>query len=266
MTTADGAHRLRELILEMALAARTSHIGSSLSIADILAVLYLDVLPRSSADVADQHRFLLSKGHAASALYGALALSGRLDADDVVAAYCRNGGHLPGHPERTVPGVEVNAGSLGHGLALAVGLALADRLDGSPRRTYCLVGDGELNEGSIWEAAALAAHLRLGSLTLVVDANGLQGLGDVEEIVSLEPLADRFAAFGWDVLEVPGHDHARLREAFDARGERPTCVVARTVKGYGVDFMEGDFRWHYTSLREHDRERVMAALARGRAA
>jgi transketolase len=261
-TTQEQAERLREVILEMALRARSCHIGSSLSIADILAVLYFDVLRRE----ARPDRFMLSKGHAASALYAVLALAGDLDLDEVVHRYCADGGRLGGHPERSVPGVEITAGSLGHGPALAVGAALADRLDGLDRRTFCLVGDGELNEGSVWEAAALAAQLRLGAVTLIVDANGLQGLGAVSEIVALEPLADRFANLGWWVADVPGHDHGALTAALREPRTRPGCVIARTVKGYGVDFMEDDFRWHYRSLRPGDREHVFAALHRTRRA
>jgi transketolase len=260
-TSVEQAERMRELILEMAIRARSAHIGSSLSIADILAVLYFDVLRR---DRPRPDRFLLSKGHAASALYAALALAGDLDEDAVVSGYCADGGRLAGHPERSVPGVEITAGSLGHGPAVAVGLALADRIDGSDRHTFCLVGDGELNEGSVWEAVALAAQLELGSMTLVVDANGLQGLGSVDDIVTLEPLADRFTSFGWWVADVPGHDHAALAAALSIRDRRPVCVIARTVKGYGVDFMEDDFRWHYQSLRETDRERAFCALRRTR--
>jgi transketolase len=259
--TRERAERMRELILEMAIRARSAHIGSSLSIADILAVLYFDVMRR---DRPRPDRFLLSKGHAASALYAALALAGDLDESEVISGYCADGGRLAGHPERSVPGVEITAGSLGHGPAVAVGLALADRIDGSDRRTFCLVGDGELDEGSVWEAAALAAQLGLGSMTLIVDANGLQGLGSVGGIVNLEPLAERFASFGWWVADVPGHDHDALAAALSVHDRRPGCVIARTVKGYGVDFMENDFRWHYRSLRETDRERVLTALRRTR--
>jgi transketolase len=260
--THEQAERLRELILEMALRAKSCHIGSSLSIADILAVLYFEVLRRGPR--AD--RFMLSKGHAASALYAVLALAGDLDRDEVVQRYCADGGRLGGHPERSVPGVEITAGSLGHGPALAVGAALSDRLDGHDRRTFCLVGDGELNEGSVWEAVALAAHLRLGAVTLIVDANGLQGLGAVDAIVSQEGTAERFASLGWWVADVPGHDHAALSAALREPRERPGCVIARTVKGYGVDFMEDDFRWHYQSLRPGDRDHVFAALHRTRRA
>jgi transketolase len=245
----------RRLVIESAIAAGTCHIGSSLSIVDLLAVLYADVLP-----APEPHRFLLSKGHAASALYATLAASGILDPDEVVAGYCSDGGTLPGHPERGLPGVEMTGGSLGHGPAIAAGMALADRHDGSPRRTFCLVGDGELNEGSVWEAVALAGHLRLGNLTLVVDANGLQGLGTTAAVLDLEPLAPKLSAFGFDVRVASGHDHDELGMALRASGERASAVIARTVKGHGVSFMEGELMWHYRTLREDDRARVMSEL------
>jgi transketolase len=262
----DKAYELRRLILEIALGAGTCHIASSLSIADVLAVLYFgdhhELGRRADGEPGD--RFVLSKGHAGSALYGALAMSGVFDSERLVAEYCRDGGSFGGLAERGLPGVEASGGSLGHGLAIAVGQALADRLDGDERRTFCLLGDGELNEGSVWEAAALAAHLDLGSLTAIVDANGLQALGPLEQIVRYEPLAAKFESFGWSVHEVDGHNLEALADALAARASAPTCVIARTVKGKGVDFMEGDYLWHYGSLKPHDRERVLAALERGR--
>ena len=254
MTSEERARAARRIVIEAALAAGTCHIGSALSIVDALAVLHADVLP------AGPHRFLLSKGHAASALYATLAVEGVLERDEVVGAYCANGGRLAGHPERGVPGVEITGGSLGHGPAIAVGLALADRHAGTGTRTFCLVGDGELNEGSVWEAIALAGHLALGDLTLVVDANGLQGLGTTADVLDLEPLGPKLEAFGWRAEIVDGHDHDGLRAALQSRGERPTAVVARTTKGHGVGFMEGELMWHYRSLRESDRERVLAEL------
>jgi transketolase len=247
-TSVERAQAARRLVLEAALAAGTAHIGSSLSIVDILAVLYADVL-------GDRHRFLLSKGHAASALYSTLAVAGVLE--DVPDEYCRDGGALAGHPERGVPGVEMTGGSLGHGPAIGVGLALADR----SRRVFCLVGDGELNEGSVWEALALAAHLRLSNFTIIVDANGLQGLGTTADVLDLEPLVPKLEAFGWKVRAVDGHDHDALRAALRPCGTHPTAVVARTVKGNGVSFMEGELMWHYRSLKPEDRERVMAELS-----
>jgi len=249
------ADAVRRLVLEQALASGSCHIGSSLSLVDILTVLYFRTLRAGEGD-----RFLLSKGHAAAALYAVLARTGTLDERAVVAGYCRDGGSLTGHPERHVPGVEVTAGSLGHGVAVALGYALADRGDGRDRRTYCLVGDGELNEGSIWEAVALAGHLAPPGLCLIVDANGFQGLGPVADVLSLEPLAGKFRAFGWAVDEVDGHDHAALERRLGGPRMRPTAIVARTVKGYGVPALEGQFLSHYRSFRPHERDLLFAGL------
>jgi transketolase len=249
------ADAVRRIVLEAALAAGTCHIGSSLSIVDILTVLYFRTLRAGAGD-----RFLLSKGHAASALYAVLARTGTLDEREVVAGYCSDGGWLPGHPERHVAGVDLTAGSLGHGVAVALGYALADRADGRDRRTYCLVGDGELNEGSIWEAVALAGHLAPPGLCLIVDANGFQGLGPVSDVVSLEPLAGKFRAFGWAVDEVDGHDHGALERTLGGGRVRPTAIVARTVKGYGVPVLEGQFMSHYRSFRPHERDLLLAGL------
>jgi transketolase len=257
--SAQRAEAARRTVLDAALAAGTCHIGSALSIVDVLAVLYADVLPRAGAE---PHRFLLSKGHAATALYATLAAAGVMDAGEVVAGYCADGGHLAGHPERGVPGVEMTGGSLGHGPAIAVGTALADRHAATGRRTFCLVGDGELNEGSVWEAIALAGHLGLGDLTLVVDANGLQGLGPTADVVDLEPLLPKLSSFGWDAREVGGHDHDALASALGAPGsDRPVAVVARTTKGHGISFMENELMWHYKSLKAADRPRIEAELA-----
>jgi transketolase len=261
--SAQRAETARRLVIEAALQARTCHIGSALSIVDVLAVLHADVLPSGPAP---GHRFLLSKGHAASALWATLAAAGRIDPDDFVTGYCADGGAYAGHPERGVAGVEMTGGSLGHGPAIAVGLALADRHAATGRRTFCLVGDGELNEGSVWEALALAGHLRLGGLTVIVDANGLQGLGRTEDVVDLEPLLPKLEAFGFEAVAVGGHDHAALAPALDVAGERPRAIVARTTKGHSVDFMEDELMWHYRSLKPEDRDRVMAALDRGVAA
>jgi transketolase len=260
VTRADAARRL---VLESAIAAGTCHIGSSLSIVDVLAVLYADVLP---AGPGAGHRFLLSKGHAASALYATLAQAGVMDAGEVVAGYCADGGHLHGHPERGAPGVEMTGGSLGHGPAIAIGTALADRHAGTGRRTFCLVGDGEMNEGSVWEAIALAGHLALDNLTLIVDANGLQGLGRTADVLDLDRLVPKLEAFGWHASDVAGHDHAALAGALAVRPGRPAAIVARTTKGHGVSFMEDELMWHYKPLREADRERVMAELDRRAAA
>ena len=249
------AQAARRLVIEAAVAAGSCHIGSSLSIVDVLAVLYTDVLPEGD------HRFLLSKGHAASALYASLAAAGMFEPAEVVSGYCSDGGLFPGHPERGIPGVEMTAGSLGHGPAIAIGFALADRHDGSDRRTFCLIGDGELNEGSVWEAISLGGHLGLGNLILIVDANGLQGLGTTAEITDLEPLGEKLAAFGWDVTEVPGHDHDALREVLGTpTTDRPRAVIARTVKGYGWRSMENEVMSHYKSIPASERDFVLAEI------
>jgi transketolase len=244
----ERARAARRTVIEAALAARTAHIGSSLSIVDLLAVLYSDVL-------TDDDRFLLSKGHAASALYATLAAHGKLDPEQVVNGYCSDGGEFAGHPERGVAGIEMTGGSLGHGPAIGVGLAMAGC------RTFCLVGDGELDEGSVWEAIALAGHHELSNLTLMVDANGLQGLGTTGDVLDLEPLLPKLASFGWHVSEVDGHDHDALRRVLGfTPSVKPHAVVARTTKGYGVSFMENELMWHYKSLRPEQRDEVLAAL------
>jgi len=256
VTVAADALRIRELIVRMATAAGTAHVASALSIADILAVVYRGGV----VDPLGGDRFLLSKGHAASALYAALAVAGAIDPEEAVDGYCRDGGALAGHPERGTPGVEMTGGSLGHGPAIAVGAALADRLDDIPRRTLCLIGDGELDEGAVWEAVMLAGRLCLGSLTLMVDANGLQGLGRTAESEDPAPLAARMGAFGWDAEVVDGHDHDALAAALARRGGRPRCLVCRTVKGRGVAEIEDTVRGHYRSFRPGDLDRLLAGL------
>ncbi|MEA2322020.1 MAG: transketolase, partial [Solirubrobacteraceae bacterium] len=203
MTTDDRAYEIRELLLELALRAGTCHIGSALGIADILAVAYFDVIGDDT--------FILSKAHAGSALMATLALRGTVDREQLVREYCQDGGAFGGHAERGVPGVEVSGGSLGHGLPIAVGRALADRLDGRVRRTFCLMGDGETDEGSVSEAAALAGRLGLDRLVGIVDANGHQGLEADPAPDRWERFEARFAAVGWDVVQVDGHDHDELR-------------------------------------------------------
>lgn len=265
MRTKRHAAEIRELIVELALGAGTCHIGSSLGIADILAVLFFDLMPVDrdvpAGPLADT--FILSKAHAGSALLSALALRKTVDRERLAREYCRDGGAFGGHAERGTPGVELTGGSLGHGLAIALGRVLADRLDGRPRRTYCLMGDGETDEGSVWEAAAMAGRLGVEQLIAIVDANGHQGLDRVLSADYWARLVVRFESVGWDVVRVDGHDHAALREALSVTGSRPRCVIAHTVKGKGLPFMEGRFDSHYRSLQPGDREEVLAALRAG---
>jgi len=243
--------------------AGMGHIGGDLSATDILTVLYGAVL-RVDPDRPDdpgRDRFIMSKGHASGALYTTLAHSGFFPEEEL-QTFMQPLSRLNGHPpRRKVPGVEASTGPLGHGLPIAVGAALASRLDDAPWRVYVLTGDGELQEGSNWEAAMAAGHFGLDRLVLTIDRNGLQLAARTEETMGLEPLADRWRAFGWAVREVDGHDHAALLSAYgDAPFEegRPSCLIARTHKGQGVSFMQDDPAWHH---RVPDAAQLEEALA-----
>ncbi len=271
-TSAEKAVELRRIATEarlrdlrMVFEAGLGHIGGEFSALDILTVLYYAVLhiDPQRPDWPDRDRFILSKGHAAAALYTTLAGSGFIDVaelDTFLAPLSR----LNGHPDRKkVPGVETNTGPLGHGFPVAVGAALAGQLDGSERRTFVLCGDGELQEGSMWEAAMAGAHFGLERLTLIVDRNGLQQGDATERTMRLDPLADRFRAFGWAVREVDGHDHAALLEAFTAlpiETGKPSCLIARTHKGHGVSFISDQVAWHHHVPTPEEYERARAEL------
>jgi transketolase len=257
----DLARRIRLADLQMIYGAQLGHIGGDFSVADILATLYggvLDVNPFEPADPG-RDRFILSKGHSAGALYATLAHCGFFPVAEL-DTFAQPLSPLNGHPNRTkVPGVETNTGPLGHGFPVAVGCALAAKLTGSASRTYVVLGDGELQEGSNWEAAMTASHYRLAQLTAIVDRNRLQQGARTEETKELEPLADKWTSFGWDVREVNGHDHSQLYAALTAeRAERPVCVIANTVKGKGVSFMEDRVEWHH---KVPSSEQVVAARA-----
>lgn len=237
-------------IVEMIAEAGSGHPGGSLSAADIVATLYFGVMKHDPArpDWAGRDRFVLSKGHAAPVLYAALAEAGYFDREHL-STLRKLGSILQGHPDsKKVPGVEVSTGSLGQGLAVANGIALGLRLDGNESsRVFCLLGDGELQEGEVWEAAMFAAHNGLDNVTAIVDHNGLQIDGACEDVMSLGEVATKLEAFGWNVIEVDGHDVSALLAAFTQafdESERPSVLVARTVKGCGVSFMEGQAGWH----------------------
>ena len=258
----ERARRIRRASLRMVHQARMGHPGGDLSCADILAVLYFHVLqldPDSPRD-PNRDRFVLSKGHASAALYATLAERGFFPQRDL-DAYMQPLSQLNGHPDRNkVPGVEANTGPLGHGLPIAVGMATAAKLDGAPWRTFVLTGDGELQEGSNWEAIMAASQLRLDNLTVIVDRNRLQQGDTTEKTVGLEPLAERWQAFGWSVVEVDGHDVDALVAVLGdlpASAGRPTCVIARTNKGRGVSFIEDRVEWHH---RVPTDEELAAAL------
>jgi transketolase len=244
--------RLRRIILEQSKRAHVGHIGSALSVADILAAMYGGILHLPPGEDRHRDRFILSKGHAALALYGALHLRGLLSEAEL-NTYCGEGSRLGVHPEHVLPGVDFSTGSLGHGLAVGAGSALAARLQKTSRRVFVLVSDAECNEGSLWESVMFAAHHRLANLVAVVDLNGQQALGYTEDVLSLSPLAQRWRAFGWDVHEVDGHDPSRLEAtvaALDVKSGPPHVLVARTTFGKGVSFMERQIKWHYWPMSD----------------
>jgi transketolase len=261
------AGQVRLSSLDMVRRAKSSHIGSVFSAAEILAVLYghtLRVRP-DEPSWPDRDRFVMSKGHAAAGLYATLAHRGFFSTERLEQFYV-DGGTLAGHvTHKNVPGVEVSTGSLGHGLGLATGLALGGQRLGAPWRVFCLLSDGECDEGSTWEAALLAGARGLRRLTAIIDYNKIQSLGRVEDIIPLEPFADKWTSFGWDVEEVDGHDVNELvralgDEASLGSGRRPRCVIAHTVKGKGVSFMEDVLLWHYRSPQGDEFEAAEAEL------
>ncbi len=242
------SRQMRRGILDRAFAAGVGHIGSALSVADILAVLWGSVMRDAGTTNPQRDRFVLCKGHAALGLYAAMHQTGRMD-KKTFESYCMEDTHLGVHPEPTLEGVDVGTGSLGQGLSVACGLAYGLRLDRLPGRVFALLSDAECNEGQVWEAAQFAAHHKLNNLTALVDANGTQALGRTEEILDLSPMAKRWEAFGWHALEADGHDHASLLEAVEApRDGRPRMIIAKTVIGKGVSYMEDRVAWHYKSM------------------
>ncbi|MBM3279279.1 MAG: transketolase [Candidatus Handelsmanbacteria bacterium] len=251
-------HQLRRLILEQSRRAGVGHIGPALSIAEIIAALYGEVLRLPNPEDPERDRFVLSKGHAALALYAALKLKGIISQEQL-DTFCGDGTLLGVHPEHALPGVDFSTGSLGQGLSFGAGAALAARLAGSARRVFVLVSDAECNEGSLWEAVMFAAHHRLGALTAIVDDNGQQALGKTAEVLNLRPLAQKWRTFGWQAAEVDGHDPVALRQALATpHPDAPQVVIARTVCGKGVSFMEGQVKWHYLPMSEGEYLRACA--------
>jgi transketolase len=253
---------IRRQIIERSKEANVGHIGSSLSIADILAALYGQVLRIDDLEAPDRDRFILSKGHAALALYVALHLTDHLTSEQL-RSFCQPGGELTGHPEHSLAGVEFSTGSLGHGMAYGVGDALATRVSGGDHRTFVLVSDAECNEGSIWEAVMFSAQLSLSSLTTIVDANGQQALGKTKDVLDLEPLENRWRAFGWDVHTIDGHDPeglAALLGGLSYDEGPPHAIIARTTFGSAVSYMESQIHWHYWPMSDEDYDRALSDL------
>lgn len=265
METTELARRIRLHAVKMTSRGGSSHIGAVLSMADIVAVLYGDILnvdpeaPRKT----DRDRFILSKGHAGAGVYAALAETGFFPLEKLKTHY-QNGSDLSGHvSHKGIPGVELSTGSLGHGLPVGAGMAYAGKLKCAPHRVFVLLSDGECDEGSNWEAILFAAHHKLDNLVAVIDYNKIQSLAPVAETLTLEPFADKWRCFGWDVRESDGHDHDQLRQAFAPTRTspgKPMCVIAHTTKGKGVSFMENTVLWHYRTAQGDELAAALAEL------
>lgn len=281
LTTAElalAAARARRLVLRMMEAGRSGHLGGALSAVDIITALYLDELDIDPANprAPGRDRFVLSAGHKAMAQYAVLALAGFIPSE-TLDTYGSFRSLIPGHPDmRKLPGIEANTGALGHGLAIACGMALGARLDGRTSRVFVVMGDGELPEGSNWEGAAIAAHHRLDNLVVFIDANGLQISGPTREVMDMAPIGDKFRAFGWQVDEIDGNDMAQIADVLarlPLTAGKPTAIVAHTVKASGISSLEGTAESHYwkpthdelaAAIRETDARiaRLQAAVAR----
>lgn len=259
------AKRLRLHAVRMTSSGRSSHVGSVLSMADLLAVLYGSVLRVDPADPAweNRDRFILSKGHAGAGVYAVLAECGFFDVAKLEQHY-QDGSIFSGHvSHKGVPGVELSTGSLGHGLSVGAGMAYGAKLDGRRHQVVVMMSDGECDEGSVWEAAMFASHHHLDNLVAVIDYNKIQSLDTIARTLALEPFADKWRAFGWHCLEVDGHDHEALHALFDKleRGTgAPTCVLAHTVKGKGVSFMEHQVLWHYRTPQGEELDAALREL------
>lgn len=248
----DITKKVRKNIIKMVSRSKSSHVGSALSIVEILVVMYfkiLNIYPKNPQD-NDRDRFILGKGHASSALYATLSARGFFP-EDFLDKYFIDGGILPGHLDRnTTLGIEMSSGSLGHGLSVGAGMAIAAKHDNKKNKIYVLMSDGECDEGSVWEAAMLASHLKLDNLVAIVDYNKIQSFGRVKEVLDLEPFSDKWTSFGWGVKEVDGHDISNLTDALESipiKPGKPGVIIAHTVKGKGVSFMEDKLEWHYKS-------------------
>lgn len=255
------ADTLRRSIVEQSHAAGMGHIGSALSIADIVATLWGGVLRDPGSENPDRDRFVLAKGHAAMALYAAMRHTDRLSEDEF-ATYCHDGSKLGVHPEHCLDGIDVSTGSLGQGLSVGCGLAHGLQLKGSDARVYVLLSDAECNEGQVWEAVMFAAQQKLTNLTAVIDLNGLQALGYTQDVLDLSPMAARWSSFGWSTHVVDGHDCDALLTSFSEcrSATQPQVVIAKTELGHGVSFMQNKLEWHYRNLSDELLEQALSEL------
>lgn len=265
MDTIELAKIIRTHALKMTSSGGSSHIGSILSIADILAVLYEKILKYDPDNTRweERDRLILSKGHAGAGIYAVLAEKGFFPVDKL-NTHCQDGSDLSGHvSHKGIPGVELSTGSLGHGLSVGAGRALAAKLGEKKYRTIVIMSDGECDEGSNWEAIMFSAHHKLGNLIAIVDYNKLQSIKSTTETLNLEPFADKWRSFGWDVKEVDGHNHEELIKVLSELNhgrDKPACVIANTIKGKGVPFMENNVLWHYKSPQDDELKNALSAL------
>ncbi len=250
MNSVQLAWKIRRHGVEMTHISQGSHIGSILSVADIVAVLYNDIanVNPKHPDMPERDRIILSKGHAGAAIYAALAEKGFFDVEKLKTHYA-NGSKLSGHvSHKGIPGVEFSTGSLGHGLSVGAGMAYGAKIDNKPHKVFVICGDGECDEGAVWEAVLIANHYKLNNLIAIIDHNKMQSLDFCENTITLSPFADKWKAFGWNVIDIDGHDHDDLRHAFIKAKKteyKPTVIIANTIKGKGISFMENDILWHY---------------------
>lgn len=261
------AYELRENVIDMIVEGKAGHIGGDMSVMEILTEIYFDQMNISpeNMDSPDRDKFIMSKGHSVEAYYAVLAAKGFFDIKDVIAQFSKYDSKFIGHPNNKLPGIEMNSGSLGHGLPVSVGMALAGKMNGQDYRVYTVMGDGELAEGSVWEGAMAASHYKLDNLCAAVDRNRLQISGGTEDVMGHDDLHERFKAFGWNVIDVAdGNDIAQLKEAFDAAKTvkgKPTVVIANTVKGKGSSIMEDKANWHHKVPGGEELEQIRKDLA-----
>ena len=252
------ASNIKKLVLKMTHTSGASHIGSCLSVLDIVSVLYSDYFKIDPINwkKPNANRVILSKGHAVAALYAALAFNRFFPMSDL-DDYCKDGSMYGGHPNHLVPGVELSTGSLGHGLPFATGIALSKKITSNSGNVFVILSDGELDEGTTWESALFAQHNDLDNLTAIVDRNFLQSLESTEKTLKLEPLAEKFRAFNWEVATVNGHDHMQLLLELTRAQKAPRLIIAETIKGKGVSFMENEVKWHYKSPNQEEFDLAM---------
>lgn len=266
------AYELREDTIDIIMSGKAGHIGGDMSVMEILTEIYFDQMNISpeNMDDPDRDKFVMSKGHSVEAYYAVLAKKGFFDIEECVAQFSKFGSKFIGHPNNKLPGIEMNSGSLGHGLPVCVGMALAGKMNGQTYRVYTVMGDGELAEGSVWEGAMAASHYKLDNLCAVVDRNRLQISGNTEDVMAHDDLCERFAAFGWNVIDVAdGNDIDQLKAAFDSAKEtkgKPTVLIANTVKGKGSSVMENKANWHHKVPNAEELEQIRKDLAAGKEA